>query len=148
MLVIFSSMPFYTDHVYLPCKGDPTPFKIYKNSKFYLFFKDVLGVIDGTHINCHPPAADCKASHDYKGHLAQNCLTICDFHMTFCYVFSRWDGSALDSMMFYDVRVTDLPVLRGKYYLVHAGFPTCDTLLISHQGIQYHLAECGRVNLW
>ena len=27
------------------------------------------------------------------------------------------------------MRVTDLPVSRGKYYLANTGFPTCDTLL-------------------
>ena len=132
MLVIFSSMPFYTDHIYLPHKGDPTPSKIYENSKFYPFFKDTLGAIDGMHINCCPPAADHKASCDYKGHLTQNCLAICDFNMTFCYVFSGWDGSAPDSTMFYDARVTDLPVPRGKYYLADAGFSTCDALLIPY----------------
>ena len=147
MLVVFSSMPFYTDHIYLPCKGDPTPSKIYKNSKFYPFFNDALGAIDGTHINCCPPAADCEALGDYKGHVTQNCLAICNFDMTFCYVFSRWDRSAPDSTMFYDTRVTDLPVPRGKYYLANAGFPTCDTLLIPYRGVQYHLAEWGRVNL-
>ena len=108
------------------------PSKIYENSKFYLFFKDVLGAIDGTHINCCPPAADHEASCDYKGHLTQNCLAICDFNMTLHYVFSRWDRSALDSTMVYDMRVTDLPVPRGKYYLTDAGFPICDVLLIPY----------------
>ena len=61
MLVISSSIPFYADHVYLPHKGDPTPSKIYENSKFYPFFKDALGAIDGMHINCCPPAADHEA---------------------------------------------------------------------------------------
>ena len=135
MLVISSSIPFYADHVYLPHKGDPTPSKIYENSKFYPFFKDALGAIDGMHINCCPPAADHEALHDYKGHITQNCLAICNFNMTFCYVCSRWGGSAPDSTMFYDIRVTDLPFPRGKYYLANAGFPTCDTLLIPYQGV-------------
>ena len=147
MLVIFSSMPFYTDHVHLPCKDDPTPSKISNNTKFYPFFRDTLGAIDGTHTNCCPAAADCEASYDYKGHLTQNCLAICNFNMAFCYVFSGCDGSTTDSTMFNDVRITDLPVPRGKYYLADASFPTCDTLLILYQGVQYHLAEWGRVNL-
>ena len=63
----------------------------------------------------------------------QNCLAICDFNMIFHYVLSGWDGSALDSTMFIDVRVTDLPVSRGKYYLANTGFPTCDMLLILYQ---------------
>ena len=69
----------------------------------------------------------------------QNCFAICDFnmmfHMTFHYVLSGWDGSALDSTMFIDVRVIDLPVSRGKYYLANTGFPTCDMLLILYQGV-------------
>ena len=64
-----------------------------------------------------------------------NCLAICDFNMIFHYVLSGWDGSALDSTMFIDVRVTDLPVSRGKYYLANTGFPTCDMLLILYQGV-------------
>ena len=87
------------------------------------------------HINCCPSAADCEASCDYKGQLTQNCLAICDFNMIFHYVLSGWDGSALDSTMLIDVRVTDLPVSRGKYYLANTGFPTCDTLLILYQGV-------------
>ena len=102
-------MPFYTNHVHLPHEDTPTPSKIYNNSKFYLFFRDALGAIDGTHINCCPPVADCEASHGYKGHLTQNCLAICDFNMAFHYVFSGWDRSTTDYTMFNDVRITDLP---------------------------------------
>ena len=123
-------MPFYTDQIYLPHKGDPS--KIYENNKFYPFFKDMLGAIDGTPINFCPPAADHEALCDYKGYLTQDCLTICDFDTIFCDVFSVWDRSPPDSMIFYNVRVTNLPVLRGKYYLADAGFPTCDTLLIPY----------------
>ena len=49
--------------------------------------------------------------------------------------------------MFYDVHVTDLPVLHRMYYLADAGFPICDTLLIPYQGVRYHLAEWGRAQV-
>jgi hypothetical protein len=67
--------------------------------------------------------------------------------MKFLYIFSGWDGSAADATMFYDARVTDLPIIQGKYYLADAGFPTCDTLLIPYRGVRYHLAEWGRAQL-
>jgi hypothetical protein len=67
--------------------------------------------------------------------------------MKFLYIFSGWDGSASNSTMFQDARVTDLPILVGKYYLADAGFPICETLLIPYQGVRYHLAEWGRARL-
>jgi len=49
-----SSPPFYTKYVYLPSEMMPTPDEIKDNPKFYPFFSDALGAIDGTHINCCP----------------------------------------------------------------------------------------------
>ena len=68
---------------------------------YYPFFKDALGAIDGTHINCSASAEMCQAACDHKGGVTQNCLAICGFDMIFYYIFSGWDGSAADSTMFY-----------------------------------------------
>ena len=147
MLVAFSSAPFYTKNVQLPHDHQPVPPKIQNNPKFFPFFKDALGAIDGTHINCTTSAADRQSARDRKGMITQNCLAICSFDMKFLYIFSGWDGSAADATMFYDARVTDLPIIQGKYYLADVGFPTCDTLLIPYHGIRYHLAEWGHAQL-
>jgi len=147
MLFFFSSAPFYNDYVKLPHANAPIPPEIRNNSKFYPFFKDALGAIDGTHINCCPSAADRQAARDRKGGLTQNCLAICGFDMVFYYMFSGWEGSAADSTMFHDARVTDLPVPPGRYYLANAGFPTCASLLIPIRGRRYHLQEWSRANL-
>jgi hypothetical protein len=147
MLHFFSSPPFYNDYVQLPCEDAPVPHEIQSNPKFYPFFKDALGAIDGTHINCCPSTADREAARDRKGNLTQNCLAICGFNMTFYYVFSGWEGSTADSTMFHDARVTDLPIPAGKYYLADAGFPTTTSLLIPFRGRRYHLREWGRANL-
>jgi hypothetical protein len=85
-----------------------------------------------------------QAARDRKGGVTQNCLAICGFNMIFFYIFSGWDGSAADSTMFYDARMTDLHIPAGKYYLADAGFPICDALLIPKRGVRYHLAEWGR----
>lgn len=144
MLIFFSSAPFYTRYIHLPPIGAPTPPEIQKNMKFYPFFKDALGAIDGTHINCSATAEMRQAARDRKGGITQNCLAICGFNMVFYYIFSGWDGSAADSTMFYDARVTDLHIPPGKYYLADAGFPICEALLIPKRGERYHLAEWGR----
>ena len=147
MLVYFSSPPFYSNNVHLPHDHSPIPPEIQKNPKFFPFFQNALGAIDGTHINCTASAADRQAARDRKGTVTQNCLAICGFNMKFLYIFSGWDGSASDSAMFQDAHVTDLPVLLRKYYLADAGFPICETLLIPYRGVRYHLAEWGRARL-
>jgi hypothetical protein len=148
MLIFFSSPPFYTDLVKLPCADSPVPPEIQNNPKFYPFFKDALGALDGTHINCGLSAAERQAARNCKGGLTQNCLVICGFNITFYYMFSAWEGSASDSTMFQDACVTDPPVPPGKYYLADAGFPICSTLVIPVRGKCYHLQEWGRANVW
>ena len=132
MLIYFSSVPFYTDNVHLPHDHFPIPPEIQENTKFFPFFKDTLGAVDGTHINCNATTTDRQAAHDCKGAVTQNCLAICTFDMRFLYIFSGWDGSASDSTMFHDACITNLPIVHGKYYLADAGFPICETLLIPY----------------
>jgi hypothetical protein len=147
MLFFFSSSPFYTDNVQLPISNEPLPRRISDDPRFFPFFKDALGAIDGTHFLCNPSAAERQSHRDRKGTVTQNCLAICNFDMKFLYLFPGWDGSASDSTMFHDARVTDLPVPQGKYYLADAGFPTSGSLLLPFRGVRYHLAEWERADL-
>ncbi|KAJ7054234.1 hypothetical protein C8F01DRAFT_969788, partial [Mycena amicta] len=66
ILDALSDSPFYSDHVRLPTTTDPVEEYIRNNPKFYPFFKDAIGAIDGTHINCAPSAADRHASRNRK----------------------------------------------------------------------------------
>jgi hypothetical protein len=143
MLVVFSSAPFYTDHVRLPRVGDPIPDYILGGPKLFLFFQDVLQAIDGSHFNARATASDRDALHDHNGALTTNTLAICDFNMRFLHIQSRWEGSVADAQMFHDACFTDLPVPNGKYFLADVGFPTCSSLLIPYRGLQYHLAKWG-----
>jgi len=147
MLVFFSSPPFYADNVRLPTIDEPLSLRIAGDSKFFPFFMNCLGAMDGTHFCCNPSAAEREANHDRKGMVTQNCLAVCNFEMKFLYVFPGWEGSASDSAMFHDARVTDLSVPRTKYYLADAGFPTSTSLLIPYLGVRYHLAEWQRTEL-
>ena len=133
--------PFYTQYVHLPAVGIPTPPIILNNPKFYPFFKDALGAMDETHINCCASAEMHQAARDWKGGVTQNCLAICGFDMIFYYIFSGWDRSAAHSTMFYNAHMADLYIPADKYYLADTGSSICDALLIPKCGVWYHLAE-------
>lgn len=54
------------------------------------FFKDCLGAIDGTHIAAFVWEYLVARYRDWKGHLSQNVLAICDFELLFCYILRAW----------------------------------------------------------
>ncbi|KIK13049.1 hypothetical protein PISMIDRAFT_18263 [Pisolithus microcarpus 441] len=123
--------------------GAPTPPFIRENTKFFPFFEDMIGAIDGMHIACNPAADERDASRNRKGFTSQNCLVCCDFDLFFTYVLSGWEGSMADASIYHDARLNDLKIPDGKYYLADTGFPSCPQLLVPHRGQRYHLAEWG-----
>lgn len=131
----------------LPTANDPISDKIRSNPKFWPFFKDTLGALDGSHIHSSPPASERAASRNRKGFVSQNCLFGCDFSLKFVYSLTGWEGSATDARVYDNARMHDLVIPASKYYLADAGFPHCDELLVPYRGVRYHLAEWGRLNL-
>jgi hypothetical protein len=147
MLFLFSSPPFYTKFVRLPTADDPVSLKIHLNPKFWPFFKDALGAIDGSHIHSAPPS-DRRGSHrNRKGYVSQNCLFACSFELSFTYALTGWEGSATDARVYEAARGLDLIIPSGKYYLADGGFPMCKELLVPYRGVRYHLAEWGRAGI-
>jgi hypothetical protein len=147
MVFIFSSPPFYTRHVCLPTADDPIPSKICKNSKFFPFFKDAIGALDGSHIHSAPPASEQGSFRNHKGFISQNCLFSCSFDLQFVYALTGWEGSATDAQIYEDAESSDLDIPEGKYYLADAGFPLCNKLLVPYHNVRYHLAEWGRARV-
>jgi hypothetical protein len=145
IVTIFSSPPFYTAHVRQPVASDPIPPQIRGNSKFFPFFKDAVGAIDGSHIHSSPPASMREACRNRKGFISQNCLFACDFGLQFVYALTGWEGSATDARVYEDA--TDFHIPAGKYYLADAGYPLCNNLLVPYRGVRYHLAEWGRAGV-
>ena len=147
ILFILSSPLFYTKYVRLPKANDPVPLKICQNAKFWPFFKDAIGVTDGSHIHSSPPAVDRSASRNCKGYFSQNCFFACSFDLLFVYALTGWEGSASDARVWEDAHSKDFSVPEGKYYLVDAGFPSCKELLTPYRSVRYHLAEWGRAGV-
>ena len=55
MLLIFSSNPFYSQFVSLPDANTPLSCEIRNNNKFWPYFKNALGALDGGHFASSPP---------------------------------------------------------------------------------------------
>ena len=143
ILSVLSSPPFYTTYVHLP-PHDITSSYIHNNPKFWPFFKDVIGAIDGSHINASPPATLRPMYRNRKGVVSQNCLFACNFNLHFVYSLTGWEGSATDARVYEESRSYDFHIPEGKYYLADAGFPLSPGLLVPYRGVRYHLAEWGR----
>ena len=76
------------------------PDKIKKDDWYWLYFKDCIRVIDGTHI---PVVAPKKRQVPYigrKGITTQNVIAVCDFNMCFAFAWVGWEGAAHDAQIF------------------------------------------------
>lgn len=121
------------------------PPEIRNNRKHYPWFKDCIGVIDGTHIAAHAPASKRTAYRGRKVALAQNVLAACSFDLKFTFVYPGWEGSATDSRVLSDALTRPdvsfpLPP-TGKYYLVDAGFTNMTEFLAPYRSERYHLDQ-------
>ena len=103
--------------------------------------------MDGSHIDCSPPASERFAYRNRKGFVSQNCLFGCSFDLQFVFTYTGWEGSATDAIVYENALLDGLDIPEGRYYLADAGFPGCDQLLIPYRAVRYHLAEWGRANV-
>ena len=120
------------------------PRKIATDGRFYPFFKDCAGALDGTHLQVYVKEEATAPWRNRKGYLSQNVLAVVDFEMRFVYVLAGWEGSA------HDVRVLDSALKassgalippKGRYYLGDAGYSSRRYLLTPFRGVRYHLKE-------
>jgi len=145
MVGIFSAAPFYTQCIRLPGANSPIPPKIRRNPRFFPYFRDALGALDGSHIHSAPPASERASCRNRKGFVSQNCLFGSDFDLRFIYALTGWEGSVSDARMYENA--DDLHIPAGKYYLADAGFPHSNHLLVPYRGVRYHLAEWDHASL-
>ncbi|CAK9154795.1 unnamed protein product [Ilex paraguariensis] len=124
--------------------------QILGSNRFYPYFKDCIGVIDGMHIPAHVPAKDQSRFRNKKGILSQNVLAACTFDLQFIFIYPGWEGSAEDSRVLRavlddpDQNFPQIP--EGKYYLVDPGYSNRDGFIAPFQGVRYDLHEYRGVN--
>ncbi|XP_020258659.1 uncharacterized protein LOC109835073 [Asparagus officinalis] len=126
---------------------DP-PDKVKSESRFWPYFKDCIGAIDGTHIPCMVYNIDQTPYRNRHGFLSQNVLAACTFDLKFIYVLAGWEGSANDARVLKDAmsRPYGLPLPQNKFYLVDCGYPNRLQFLAPYRGQRYHLSEFGPAN--
>ncbi|KAL1200342.1 Protein ALP1-like [Cardamine amara subsp. amara] len=124
--------------------GLAVPPKIRDSTRFYPYFKDCVGAIDGTHILAMIAGKDTASYRNRKGQLSQNVLAACNFDLEFIYVLSGWEGSAHDAKVLNDAltrNTNQLKVPEGKFYLVDCGFANRRNFLAPFRSTRYHLQD-------
>ena len=100
-IVLGAILKLYPEFVHPPSSS--TPSKILNNSRFYPWFEDCIGAIDGTHVRASVPIEDQNRYRNRKGALSQNVLAAISFDdLKFTYVLAGWEGSAHDSRVLND----------------------------------------------
>jgi hypothetical protein len=77
-----------------------------RNRRFFPYFKDCIGAIDGTHVPCVVPSNKFVQHLCRKGMTTQNVMAVCDFDMRFTFVLAGWPGSVHDMRVFDDAHTT------------------------------------------
>ncbi|XP_052736625.1 protein ALP1-like [Vigna angularis] len=126
--------------------GDEVHPYVLNNSRFYPYFKDCLGAIDGTHVRVRVPREDAPRFRGRKDWPTQNVFAACDFDMKFTYVLAGWEGTTSDSRILKNALDRDdlLVIPQGKYYLGDDGFMLKSTVMTPYRGVRYHLKEFSR----
>ncbi|KAL1319140.1 protein ALP1-like isoform X1 [Arachis hypogaea] len=127
-----------------------TPPEVINSTRFFPYFKDCIGVIDGMSIPAHVPAKDQSRFRNKKGVLSQNVLAACTFDLQFIFIYPGWEGSVTDSRVLR--AVLDNPdqnfpqIPEGKYYLVDSGYLNTGGFIAPFEGVRYQQYEFRGAN--
>ena len=82
---------------------EETPPQIKSNRKYYPFFANCIGAIDGTHISASIPIAKQVPYRSGRNNeISQNVLAACSFDMCFTYIWAGWEGTAHDNRILWE----------------------------------------------
>jgi len=137
----------YLMEVRLPTIRTPPASRIRKSGKFWPYFKDCIGALDGSHIHAFVPGLNQGPYRNRKGYLSQNVLAVCDFNMMFIYILAGWEGTANDARVLSDAINRGFHAPPGKYYLADAGYSNTPLTMTPYRGVRYHLKEQARASL-
>ena len=128
--------------VKLPGATQPLDPRIADDEKYFPYFQDCIGALDGTHVDAFIQSEAQPPYRNRKGDLTQNVLGVCTFDLQFSFVYAGWEGSAHDTRVLDDAFLRgEFSVPPGKYYLGDAGYPNKAPCLTPYRGVRYHLRE-------
>ncbi|XP_062170997.1 uncharacterized protein LOC133876767 [Alnus glutinosa] len=114
------------------------------NPKYYPWFKDCIGAVDGTHIKAQISAEHQRLFCGRKNECTHNIMAICDFDMLFTFVYVGWEGTSNDGRIFKDAVTTDQGFewpTDGHYYVTDSAYPCTRGFLPPYKGERYHLSH-------
>ncbi|XP_049361528.1 uncharacterized protein LOC125826253 [Solanum verrucosum] len=125
-----------------PSDGTIQP-EIRNNYRYYPWFANCVGAIDGTHVLASVPIEQQSRFRGRKGTTTQNVLAAINFNLKFTYVLAGWEGSAHDSRILNDAleRPHGFQIPQDKFYLGDAGYGLRKGFIPPYHGVRYHLQE-------
>lgn len=123
--------------------GPEIPPEILEDPRFFPYFRDCVGAVDGIHIPVMVGVDEQGPFRNKNGLLSQNVLAACSFDLKFHYVLAGWEGSASDLQVLNSAitRRNRMPVPEGKYYLVDDNFANMPSFIAPYQGVPYRSQE-------
>ncbi|XP_057952457.1 uncharacterized protein LOC131146717 [Malania oleifera] len=127
--------------------GSDIPPEVLRDPRFYPYFKDCAGAVDGIHIPVMVGVDEQGPFRNKNGFLSQNVLAACSFDLKFHYVLAGWEGSAADLRVLNSAltRRNKLQVPEGKYYLVSSKYANIPGFIAPYHGVSLsqYLNEFG-----
>lgn len=80
--------------------------KIQNDQRYWPFFENAIGAIDGTHIPCVVSSSEQPRYIGRKGYPTQNIMAVCDWDMCFIFALPGWEGTAHDARVFENALTT------------------------------------------
>lgn len=139
--VLYALITLHKHTVKMPQSNTSLSSRIAGNPKYYPFFKDCIGALDGSHISAFVPLSKQAAWRNRKGFISQNVLAAYDMDMYFVYILAGWEGTAHDGRVLNDAINKGFIAPSGKYYLADAGYSNTLMTLVPYRGVRYHLKE-------
>jgi hypothetical protein len=127
--------------------SSPLSDRILKNPKYFPWFDNYDGALEGIHIPAVVPEEDQGVFRNRKKINSQNVLGVCNFEARFIYALCGWEGSAHGGRVFEDAVSKILHLRLGNYHLADAGYGLSWFTLTPYKGVCYHLKEWSRGNL-
>ncbi|XP_062100418.1 uncharacterized protein LOC133806314 [Humulus lupulus] len=150
VVIVLDALCYLGNEVIRPLHFNNVQAEIQNNLKYFPWFKDCVGAIDGTHVSAVAPALKQLAYRGRKVDVTQNVMAACTFNMMFIYVYAGWEGTTNDSRVLLDVirKDNNFPMPPpGKYYVVDSDYPNMSGFLAPYRGERYHLCHFrGRGN--
>jgi len=144
-LVLNAIIQLEESYINQPSKANagyiPVSPEISKSTKFYPYFQNCIGALDGSLVPVTVPSKVSSVYHCRKGFTIQNILVVCSFDFTFQYVLAGWAGSVHDSCVLENAKKKGFKIPDGKYYLADAGYASSTSLLVPYRDVRYHLKE-------